>query len=699
MYDDNLQERYDLAIERIQEVVADCDKEISGEFVSYFRSVAKFIIKMDELKCKVDSNALARMDIEGLALLNRQLYSDVAEDNYETSFANPEYACRIMGELYGRILSFLYVEIRGMIVFAYEKRLFDMTITAELFLEIYCLFTSEVKPQYKELYDAVYWYVSDYSDVTVEYRVAEQLDVTKSFARDIIMNANLEDMRYLYSFGEYITDNELRTAKYLNSLGQDEIDAMAATLTEGFRKGFILAGKDLSGKKIVNIRYNIGFERLVRAEIKLFEEMGLSAVIYRAAVHTINKRMNTKVGYHSTSPNKQMDYDHRFDNALYLDNDFVTRKLGALKAAYEKYKTEASLLAGPAVMETFGEKPFEPVSKKENYTLDERQQKLAVRYDNEASRLVNQYIRGDERSFTIIAYPLPEIAEDEKTYRDIFYETVRINTLDYEQYKTIQQCIIDVLDQAEYVVVKGCNGNTTDMRVALLKAENPDKQTIFENCLADVNIPLGEVFTSPRLCGTNGVLNVSRVYLNNLLYKNLTITFVDGMVQDYMCDNFDNAIDVDDDGNVLNKNKSYIRENILYNHKTLPLGEFAIGTNTTAYVMAQKYEITGKLPILIVEKMGPHFAVGDTCYTWSEDIQVYNPDGKEIIAKDNEVTRNRKTDPQKAYFNCHTDITIPYHEIGEISAVAYDGTKTEIIRNGRFVLAGTEELNNAFDAG
>ena len=35
---------------------------------------------------------------------------------------------------------------------------------------------------------------------------------------------------------------------------------------------------------------------------------------------------------------------------------------------------------------------------------------------------------------------------------------------------------------------------------------------------------------------------------------------------------------------------------------------------------AKKYGIEDKMPILIAEKMGPHFAVGDTCYSWCEDI-------------------------------------------------------------------------------
>ena len=95
--------------------------------------------------------------------------------------------------------------------------------------------------------------------------------------------------------------------------------------------------------------------------------------------------------------------------------------------------------------------------------------------------------------------------------------------------------------------------------------------------------------------------------------------------------------------------------------------------------------------------MGPHFAVGDTCYSWAEDTPVYNPDGKEIIARDNEVSILRKEDVGKAYLGCHTDITIPYQELGHIRVLREDGTQTAIIEDGRFVLEGTEELNEPLE--
>lgn len=686
MFEDNLDERYGLAFERIKQINSECDILQDG-FCEYFKRVSGFIIEMDKLKHNIDTKCYENAALEELQRVNTDLYKDVLDstDAYDKSFANPSYACERLGLDYGRLLSFLYIEIRGMIVYAYEKRTAQMTAVAELFVEIYCMFEQADRlPEYKSVLDCVYWYVSDYSDDMIEYRISEMLNPDYSFATDIIMNSDLNDLRYLYRFGEYITDNEIKTARYLNSLSQSEIESMAATFTEGYRIGFELGNKDISRKKTVNIRYCIGFERLVREEIKQFEKIGLKSTIYRAAADSINKKMHIKIGYVSTSPNKQMDYDHRFDNALYLDSQFVERKLGALKLAYEKNKTYAAEFGGPAVMEIFGEVPFEPVDKPESLRLDEKQQKLSVKYNNEASAIVNTYIKGEERSFTIIAYPIPEIGDN---YEQIFNETVKINTLDYDKYKVIQQNIIEALDGADYVSVKGCNGNTTDMRVSIMPIADKTSQTVFENCLADVNIPLGEVFTSPVLKNTTGRLNVSQVYLNDLKFKNLSVEFRDGFVTGYNCDNF-----ADED-----KNKAFFKENVLYNHDTLPIGEFAIGTNTTAYVMANKYDIVYKLPILIVEKMGPHFAIGDTCYSRSEDIVVFNPNGKEIISRDNEVSLLRKTQPEKAYFNCHTDITIPYDEIGSISAIHSDGKEIKIIENGRFVLEGCEELNKPFN--
>ncbi len=74
-------------------------------------------------------------------------------------------------------------------------------------------------------------------------------------------------------------------------------------------------------------------------------------------------------------------------------------------------------------------------------------------------------------------------------------------------------------------------------------------------------------------------------------------------------------------------------------------------------------------------------------------MAVYNPDGKEIVARDNEITLLRKEDPAKAYFSCHTDITIPYEELDTITVHTRDGKEIPVIAGGFFVVPGTEELN------
>ena len=677
-----MNERYELTIERIRAIVT--EDTVNEKYRDYFQSVANFILDVHTIKERLETKPNSDCTLEELKKENENIYKDVLSENYEMSFANPSYATAKMGEEIGQILSFLYAEIRSEIPYVYEKRLEYLTICNELFIEVYNCFEGVEEPDIEELKSIIYWYASDYCDVFMTDRIEEQVNPECRFATNIIMSSNLEDLSYLYYYGEFVSKNEIETAKHLNSLPQEVIDRMAEVYTEGYRKGFEVAGIDLSKKSVVNIRYQLGFERVIRKAIDNFAKMGLRPSIYRAAVNVVTKRQQHKIGYCGGNPNKQYDYDHRDDQALFLDKKFVERKLDVMKNAYEQYKDWAAGFAGPAVMEVFGEEPFSPVQKPESIQLSEKQQQLSVLYDSKSGQLTNQYIKGDERSFTIIAYPVPEIGEK---YAEIFDEIIRINTLDANLYEKVQQTIIDALDQGEYVHVLGKNGNETDLKIQLYRLQNPEKETVFENCVADVNIPVGEVFTSPVLEGTDGVLNVSKVYLNELQYRDLKMTFKDGRITDYSCSNFEDA----------EEGKKFIKGNVLHNHDTLPMGEFAIGTNTTAYVVARKYQIEDKFPILIAEKTGPHFAIGDTCYSWSEENRVYNSNGKEIVAKDNSISILRKEDVSKAYFNCHTDITIPYDELGEISVVKADGTKTPILLDGRFVLAGTEVLNEAFD--
>lgn len=663
-----VKERLELVMERIRQIAEEKAASVVKDYRVYFTQAAEYLLVLDEVGSKAAEGSLAAVSGEEAATLNEQLYSDVQMPGYETSYANPAYACDQLGKEYGQILSMIIDQFHKIAPECAQGNLQNLCLFAELFVEIFNCFEDAEELNEKELRNIIYSFMHDNTEVFETLRLRRMVMPEYDYERSVVMDSDLADPAYLYRYGRCVGKDEMESARFLNTISEEEMQSMADTFTEGYRIGFATCNKDISLKRMAEIRYPIGFERMIRLAVKNFEKIGLKATLRPFSI----------------SLNKQYEYDHREDRGLWLDKPFIERRLEVERTVWEKLKEIAPGYGGPAVIDIFGTEPFAPEQKEQNVKFTNRQQELSVYERSQVSQLVNQYIHGEERSFTIIAYPVPAIGEK---FREIFAETVRINTLDYVLYRDMQQRMIDVLDTADRVHIQGTNGNKTDLYVKIYPLADPAKETAFENCVADVNIPVGEVFTSPVLKGTEGKLHVSQVYLNELNYKNLELDFADGCIASYTCTNFDSE----------EENRKYIEDNVLFHHKTLPMGEFAIGTNTTAYVMARKFDIADKLPILIAEKTGPHFAVGDTCYTYDEDNITYNPDGKAIVARDNEISLLRREDVSKAYFNCHTDITIPYDELGRITVIRKDGSTEDIIVNGRFVVPGTEKLNEPLD--
>ena len=453
----------------------------------------------------------------------------------------------------------------------------------------------------------------------------------------------------------------MQIVDYFNSISEEKLASMANCTIDCFLRGMKHANIEASSKEYVMLFYPIGFEKLARKICMLLE--GKWKVVLRLDGNKFDK---------------QLSYNHRYDYQFYLSQDYADSYLACFKKLLMEHQQTYAKYAGPIYVESFGENRFIPKNGDEVFKKDKELATLKNWFDTEYRILYQEFTRKNT-SFTIISYPCPEIGKD---FKSIFDDTIFLNTLDNDKYEAIHQSIIDVLDTAKYVHITGKNGNKTDLTVALTSLEDPKTQTLFENCCADINVPVGEVFTSPKLKGTNGTLHVSEIYLDGWKFTDLLLQIKDGMIAEYSCKNFPSD----------KENQEYVNEHLLFDNKTLPMGEFAIGTNTYAYVMGNKYHINDKLDILIAEKTGPHFAFGDTCYSMDEETKVYNPDGKEMIAKDNEISLQRTVDQSKAYFGVHTDVTIPYYELGDIVAINGD-VRISIIQNGKFVLPGTEELN------
>lgn len=642
------------------------DKE-PKEYYRFLNHTGRFLLKIAKFEENLNDGYFETKNFQELKEENNGLYTELLEENYKTSYANPTYTVEVFGDNMGQLMAAFYASCRESISYAYRHRIFNMDKINNTLLRVF-EYVKNKKVNYDELKSIMYPTDAEWIFKNEKYLRRERMDKNFGFYLSTILEKDLSDSRYLFRLDKYISDIEVGTAKFLSNYPKEKIETLSKTTVDAFIRGFVVDNKNRGNRNSVQIVYTAGQEVIIRQLIKDFEKAGFESTI--AIVD-------------SSEANKQYNYDHRFDNAIYLNEEYIQIKESMMEKAFEFNKDIFSVQAGPMVFESFGEVPFSPENKKECLKLSKEQQDLMQKHKNKVNQLFDKFEPEENTSFSIIAFPTAEIGDK---FEEIFNDVFQINMMDNNIYEGIQQKIIDALDEGEYVHVKGKGNNKTDIKVKLQKLKDKSKETNFVNCVADVNIPLGEVFTSPQLKGTNGVLHLEDTYLD-LKYKDLKLTFKDGYVSDYTCGNFENEED----------NRAYVKENLLQLNDTLPLGEFAIGTNTEAYVMAEKYDIIEKLPVLIIEKMGPHFAIGDTCFGYAEDLPVYNMlDKKEIIARDNEKSILRKEDINKAYTNVHTDITLPYEGIEFISVVTEKGEYIDIIRDGRFVLKGTEKLNEPF---
>ena len=144
-------ERIELSIERLGEienedfVLAKKDDRFVN-IKDYFNKVAEFILYVYDVEKIID---YVQLPLETLKEINYKLYEDILEDNYYKSYANPDYAVAMLGEEYGKLLCFLYSEIRSIIAYSYEGKKLNCVATVELCVEIYSMFTQDETPDIK----------------------------------------------------------------------------------------------------------------------------------------------------------------------------------------------------------------------------------------------------------------------------------------------------------------------------------------------------------------------------------------------------------------------------------------------------------------------------------------------------------------------------------------------------------------------
>lgn len=668
---DPIMEEYNQTVSIITEISKEA-KELARDettpkknLFSFFAQASQFILKLQNLEMQLSPSYFKKKDFHKLIELNDDLFSELYTENYSYSYANPTYCVKILGENLGQLISYFYTQIRSNINYVFNHQIYKLYELNQVFIMSYN-YVRDHPISYNNLKKIILAPRFDENSRERYYSYKLSHDTNYKQFTDIIEQADLNDLRYLFRLGHYISNNEIRLAQFMNRYPIEKIKALASIIVKAYFRSFEESNKNISIKKTVGFFYKIGLERLYRQVFLEFRKRNLESTV---------------LNVYSTSPNKQYQYDHKFDRALYLNEEFSKLELQRVIEGLRQNKDILDGYSGAVVFAKFGEKPFTPQNKSDNLKLDDIQKEKLRSLNNDLLKIRSKYLRPSETSFCMIAFPIPEIGDD---FEEIFAATVDINSLDSEKYERIQQSIIDVLDQAELIHLQGKNGNLTNLQIKLNKLTNPKEETNFVNSGASSNIPVGEVFTSPSLTETEGLLHIDESYHGSIRFENLKLEFIDGYISNYSCTNFEDEED----------NKKFIEDHLLFPHKTLPMGEFAIGTNTLAYVISKKFNILNVMTMLILEKTGPHIAIGDTCFARREELKIFNKfNKKEVIAKDNEKSILRNSNLHEAYTNVHRDITIPFESINFLKAITRENGMINIIKNGRFVLEGTQDLN------
>jgi aminopeptidase len=483
------------------------------------------------------------------------------------------------------------------------------------------------------------------------------------FHLSVLNDFDAGDPSILYRYGLYVSPVEEEMFSFLSEYDETALDRFAHTVVEAFLHGFVSQNRKRRDRTRVRLLFQAGQEPFIRKLLQVFRGEGLMLRPYR-------------VECSSTFP--QIALDHRIDETLYLDDAYLKEFSAAYTHVCDRKQDLLRDECGLVGLIQFGGSPEIPRISGDGLKASKDDLKSLSRYRSLLREISGRYVKADDISFCKAAFPNPAVGEE---FPRIFDDFMDINTMDSRRYEKLQQILIDVLDKGREVLVRGAPGNDTDIRISLQPLLRPESQSNFLNCGGDLNIPHGEVFTTPELARTEGTLHFRNIRLRDNSYRDLRIHFSQGRTDRWSCGNFSDP----DEG------AAYVRDTLFFPHATVAMGEFSIGTNTKAYTLVRRHKLLEQLPILLVEKMGPHFAIGDPCYARGEGSPVYNLlDGKEVTPRWNEESRNG------IYADLHVDMTLPYEDTGLIRVITGEGVTIDIIRDGLFVLPGLEELNDPF---
>ncbi len=216
-----IEERYDLVRERMDDLVSeDQIRLVQGEFLGGLAHFLHDALRVYDLKA---AQMLEGQPLEKQRGIHNQLYGAPVWQQYGTL----SEACWNAGEEWGPLLWALAQECRLAAGYACGGQRFLLTITVELYLQVYQLFEMERSGEIHEsellesVRQAIYSHFSDYCDV-ISALVHHEQFYPGDFHNQLL-SAGAEDIYGLYRLGGQVDEAALARSQRLSSMDEEMV--------------------------------------------------------------------------------------------------------------------------------------------------------------------------------------------------------------------------------------------------------------------------------------------------------------------------------------------------------------------------------------------------------------------------------------------------------------------------------------------
>lgn len=333
---DSIRERYDLAIWRIEQMLE--EQSIQPPFDRFFKENARWILMCDRLFTALERDELENADGTVWKKINHCLYASMYGSKMAEDFGNPSYAKRYFGDELGPHLSCLFHIMRCMIPAVWECRRVAVTICMELFIEIYNIFEYE-KVTANMISRTIYWFISDYADEFMTYKIRElsdgQLD---RYERIFRAAAGGQDEMVLYMYGLYVPETAIDRWRRWKSADPASVEALAQMIADRAKQASLTRK---GGRYILS--YHIGDEPLAAKAAQRLSGEDYEPMIVRGSAFGIS---GLSGGAGILSEGGAYTQAHRSDILYYADRALYERYLAVAQSTLEKHGLKETMNAG-----------------------------------------------------------------------------------------------------------------------------------------------------------------------------------------------------------------------------------------------------------------------------------------------------------------------------------------------------------------